>query len=254
MMQVRILPILLVAVTSLLLLKTAALVANGGLSMPAITPAVAQSQPAGEMAGEPETAQQGETAPNAQTEMAAQEAAMEEGGGNAQVQPQPIEVPQGRVVKPGEQSFGSRSAVLERLSQRSKELDRRAKQLDLQENLLKAAEKRIAAQLDELRVIKATIEKAHKQKEERKKAQLQGLVTMYESMKAKEAARIFNGLKLPVLIELVDQMNARKMAEILGKMDSDVAEKLTVELAQRGGSEAAAQPQQLPKIYGSDPG
>lgn len=253
MMPLRVLPMLLVAAGSLFLLKTAAMVVNGGLSLPAITPAVAQSEPAGGTMDKPQAQDSGQAVPPSGGEKPAVQAP-KQADGEAGGEPKQIPLSTGRVVKPGSDSFGSKSAVLERLSQRSQELDRRARELDLKENLLKAAEKRLAAQLDELRVIKATIEKAQEEKEGRKKAQLKGLVTMYETMKAKDAARIFNGLKLPVLIELVDQMDARKMAEILGAMDREAAEKLTVALAQRGTGEEAAAPPQLPKIHGSDPG
>ena len=60
-----------------------------------------------------------------------------------------------------------------------------------------------------------------------------GIVTMYENMKPKDAARIFDRLDLNILIEVSTAMNPRKMSAILAQMTPDTAERLTVELANR---------------------
>jgi flagellar motility protein MotE (MotC chaperone) len=57
---------------------------------------------------------------------------------------------------------------------------------------------------------------------------------MYESMKPKDAARVFDRLGLDVLVPVVQQMNPRKMSEVLAAMAPDRAEKLTVALATSG--------------------
>ena len=54
---------------------------------------------------------------------------------------------------------------------------------------------------------------------------------MYEAMKPKDAARVFDRLGLDVLVPVVQQMNPRKMSEVLAAMSPDRAEKLTVALA-----------------------
>jgi flagellar motility protein MotE (MotC chaperone) len=78
-----------------------------------------------------------------------------------------------------------------------------------------------------------------------------GLVTMYESMKPKDAARIFSQLSTSILVDLVEQMNARKMAEILANMEDDAAERLTLAIAARGQAKAEVEmPEILPKIVG----
>jgi flagellar motility protein MotE (MotC chaperone) len=77
------------------------------------------------------------------------------------------------------------------------------------------------------------------------------IVSMYENMKAKDAARIFDRLDMKILVEVSTQINPRKMSEILGQMSSDMAERLTVELANRASAQPkAAAPDQLPKIEG----
>lgn len=121
--------------------------------------------------------------------------------------------------------------VLESLLDRRKQLDEREKQLQLREKLLLAAEKRVEERIGELKTIEARIEASFGKQEEERKAQMQNVVSMYENMKPKRAARIFDKLEMSVLIDVVKQMKTRKMAPILANMDAKVAQRLTVELA-----------------------
>ncbi len=72
---------------------------------------------------------------------------------------------------------------------------------------------------------------------------------MYESMKPKDAAKVFDHLEMPVLIEIASQIAPRKMSDILGLMQTEAAERLTVELAHRAGDRSASA-SDLPKIEG----
>jgi flagellar motility protein MotE (MotC chaperone) len=71
---------------------------------------------------------------------------------------------------------------------------------------------------------------------------LKNVVIMYEAMKPKEAARVFDRLPLEVLLSVVTQMNARKMSEVLAMMTPENAEKLTVALARRAAGQDEAKP------------
>ena len=73
---------------------------------------------------------------------------------------------------------------------------------------------------------------------------------MYEGMKPKDAAKVFDRLEMPVLIEIASQIAPRKMSDILGLMSTEAAERLTVELARRAGSDQSASAADLPKIEG----
>src|SRR5262249_52199529 len=137
-------------------------------------------------------------------------------------------------------------ALLERLSERREELDARAKDLDMRENLLKAAEKRLETRINELKDLEARVNTALQTKTDGEAARFKNLVTMYESMKAKEAAKIFDRLDMRVLIEVATQINPRRMSDILALMTPEAAEKLTVELAIRAKDKAATA--ELPKI------
>jgi len=132
-------------------------------------------------------------------------------------------------------SAGER-AVLESLNQRRQELDARAREIDLRESLLKASEKKVEARLNELKEIEARINATAKKKDEAEAARFKSLVSMYENMKAKDAAKVFDRLDLPVLLEIAGQINPRRMSDILAQMSPQTAEKLTVEIAARSGA------------------
>jgi flagellar motility protein MotE (MotC chaperone) len=122
--------------------------------------------------------------------------------------------------------------LLERLAKRRQELDQQEQDLQTRENLLKAADKKLETRIQELKNLESNAPKAD-QAQEQAQAGLKNLVIMYEAMKPKDAARVFDKLSMPVLIPVVQAMNPRKMSEILAAMSPDVAGKLTVELAAR---------------------
>jgi flagellar motility protein MotE (MotC chaperone) len=144
----------------------------------------------------------------------------------------------------------SERAILERLQSRRQELEARAREIDIRESLLKAAEKRIEARVEELKAVESRISTANGQKSEADAARFKGIVTMYEAMKPKDAAKVFDRLEMPVLIEIASQIAPRRMSDILGQMSAEAAERLTVELARRAGADKSAAVADLPKIEG----
>jgi flagellar motility protein MotE (MotC chaperone) len=128
----------------------------------------------------------------------------------------------------------SEMAVLEGLASRRKDLDSRARELILRENLLKAAEKRVDARITELKLIEKRIEGELNQRDDYRNEQYGRLVKMYSGMKPKDAARIFNRLDMNVLTGLVAKMKPRIMSAILAAMAPAAAERLTLEIAHSG--------------------
>ncbi|WP_339614393.1 hypothetical protein [uncultured Parvibaculum sp.] len=125
----------------------------------------------------------------------------------------------------------SEIAVLESLSKRREELQRRAKALDMREQLVEATEKRLQDRVAELKQIQADIDKTIERKDKQSEERLASVVKMYESMKPKDAARIFERLDMGVLLDVVKRMSPRKVASVLSQMDPVAAQELTVELA-----------------------
>jgi flagellar motility protein MotE (MotC chaperone) len=144
-------------------------------------------------------------------------------------------------------------ALLERLQERRQELDARARELDMRESLLAAAEKKLEARTAEQKTNEGRAGAGGQRKDDGE-ARFKSVVTMYETMKPKEAAKIFDRLDLRVLMEVASQINPRRMSEILAQMNPEAAERLTVEMANRGGSERPLNPADLPKIEGKPGG
>jgi flagellar motility protein MotE (MotC chaperone) len=123
--------------------------------------------------------------------------------------------------------------LLQSLSQRREDLEQRAREIDEREVLLKAAEQRIDQKIGELEQLQQSIEGLLVQHDEQTEEQFQSLVKIYESMKPKDAARIFEELDMEVLLEVIERMKERKTAPILAQMNPQRAKTVTLELAQR---------------------
>ena len=152
--------------------------------------------------------------------------------------------PEQRIVSPSER------AILERLQERRKDLESRARELDMRESLIKAAEKRLEGRVSELKQVEERIKVATDRQDDATSARFKGLVSMYENMKAKDAARIFDRLDLKILTEVAGNINPRRMSDILANMSPEAAERLTVEFANRGNGPKTPVAADLPKIEG----
>ena len=106
------------------------------------------------------------------------------------------------------------------------------------------------SRVEELKAVETRIATATGQKAETDAARFKGIITMYEGMKPKDAAKVFDRLEMSVLLEIATQIAPRKMSDILGLMPADAAERLTVEMARRAGSDKSAAAAELPKIEG----
>lgn len=129
----------------------------------------------------------------------------------------------------------SERAVLLELRQRRQELERRDATVAARESVLTAAEQKIASRVEELRNLQnqlASLDAARQQKEE---ANWQSLVKLYETMKPRDAAAIFNDLTMSVLLPLIARMKETKAAPILAAMAPDKARDVTSQLAKSKG-------------------
>ena len=149
----------------------------------------------------------------------------------------------------------SEGALTERLGERRDSLDQRAKELDMRAALVEAAEKRLEERTAELKALEEKVTRLVDENKTAEQQQFVGLVAMYETMKPKDAATIFNQLDLPVLLGVSRAMNPRKMAPILARMDPMKAKALTDGLAAAETpaptTEAAAEDlTNLPQIVG----
>ena len=123
--------------------------------------------------------------------------------------------------------------VLQKLSDRRAALDRRAQEMSQQEVVLKAAEQRVDEKLAKLqsmeKEIGGLVDKQAQQGDER----LKGLVKIYETMKPREAARIFEELDTPTVLDVLGGMKEAKAAPILAALDPAKAKTVTAALIER---------------------
>jgi flagellar motility protein MotE (MotC chaperone) len=243
--NIRVLPVVVIAVCALAVLKVAGLVLDGGYVFdygPQPTkrswaqenlnfPGRDDSDITGATHGEPKEAKK-EDAPKPAA---------------------PETKPEGMVLRPDENQqtvSPSEKAILERLQTRRQELEARAREIDIRESLIKAAEQRVQSKTEEMKAIEQRISTVNGQKSEQDNARFKSIVTMYEGMKPKDAAKVFDRLEMSVLLEIASQIAPRKMSDILGLMSAEAAERLTVEMARRAGSDKSASVADLPKIEG----
>jgi flagellar motility protein MotE (MotC chaperone) len=123
--------------------------------------------------------------------------------------------------------------VLQKLSERRESLDARQRDLDLRENMLKAAEGRIDKKISEMKSLQANVESMLKQVDDQDDGKMKSLVKIYENMKPKDAARIFEQLDMPVLLGVLTRMKEQKVAPVMEAMDPSVAKTITDAIAMR---------------------
>ncbi len=145
--------------------------------------------------------------------------------------------------------------VLQRLRERRDALDKQTQELEMRENMLKAAEKKLDGRLDEMKGGAAGGPPSNAAKAAEDAKQMKSLVIIYETMKPKEAARVFDKLDMRVLIPMINAMNPRKVSDIVAAMSPEVAQKLTVALAtrtdgdqSRDGAGDGLPPGELPRV------
>lgn len=123
--------------------------------------------------------------------------------------------------------------VVEDMAARRAKLDTMEKDVRASEALLKAAEQELDRKYKELTRLKEEIEGLLKQQSEEEQTRVKSLVKVYEGMKPKDAARIFDTLDLDILIEVMSRMSERKMSPILAAMNAERARTVTIMLAQQ---------------------
>jgi flagellar motility protein MotE (MotC chaperone) len=122
-------------------------------------------------------------------------------------------------------------SLFQSLSRRRDEIEEWSKQVELKENMLGATEQRIKDKIVELKDLQMQLDKVLVLYNQHEDAKIRSLVKIYENMKPADAARIFDELDLPIMLEVVDKMSERKAAPILANMNPLKAKELTVELA-----------------------
>ncbi|GHB32366.1 hypothetical protein GCM10007094_21460 [Pseudovibrio japonicus] len=232
-MKLRLLPIVVFAGSALLVLKLLGFYLGGTFPMGAVRVADAQQS---------QTARAGEVASSD-----TQKTALPESLRTVQM----AQATDGVIESGVPTNSVSELAVLNSLGNRRDALNQREEDLELREQVLGAAEARLNERFQELKALEAKINSEAERQEEQAAEEIMDLVKIYESMKAKNAARIFNRLDLEIMLKVVKQMQPRKMADVLSEMDPEVAEQLTIALAAGKSRNVKTTSTILPKIQGN---
>jgi flagellar motility protein MotE (MotC chaperone) len=123
--------------------------------------------------------------------------------------------------------------ILEELGILKTEIQDKKQALDEREVLLQVTEKRVDEKISELQALKNQIETILGKLDQEQKEKILSLVKIYEAMKPKDAARIFDNLEMDVLIEVADHMKEARLAPIMAKMNDGKAKSLTRLMAER---------------------
>lgn len=121
--------------------------------------------------------------------------------------------------------------VLQDLSHRRKELDKEQETLDMREDVLKATESKLDQKVQELKSLQSQVSELMKGYSAQENAKFQSLVKIYENMKPREAAKIFDELDMPMLIQIVTRMKEVRVAPIIAAMSPSKAKELSIELS-----------------------
>ena len=127
----------------------------------------------------------------------------------------------------------SEMELLKELSKRRETLDKEKADLNVREQVLKATENKIDKKVSELKTLQTQLEELMKQYEQKENSKILSLVKIYEAMKPKDAAKIFNELEMPVLLKVVSNMKEIKVAPVIASMDPVKARELSIELSKQ---------------------
>lgn len=144
----------------------------------------------------------------------------------------PSEGEQAAAAKGPQSRLGS--AIQREMSQHNASANERARALDLREQVLKASEKRLEANLQAQSQPQAggNPSQSTPGKEKADAAnELDQLARIYQSMKAKQAAAVFEQLDIDVQIAVARKMRERSTAQILAAMTPAGAARLSMALA-----------------------
>jgi flagellar motility protein MotE (MotC chaperone) len=130
--------------------------------------------------------------------------------------------------------------ILQSLGSRRQAIEERASELDTKQELVAAAERRIDQRVAELQQLENRIKTLLGQVDDEEAKQMAGLVDVYQRMRAKDAAAVFDGLDDEVLLEVAKRMKEQNLAEIMGKMQPERARALTQMLAKRAQIDRSA--------------
>lgn len=156
---------------------------------------------------------------------------------------------------PAPMSDAERNLLLD-LRHRRELLDAREHALGQRDAVMQAAQSKLATKVGELNVLQSKLEALEAARQSHDSANWTSLVHIYETMKPRDAATIFDALDMQVLLGVLDRMAERKAAPILAAMQPErarLATQMLAELRTRAVTPAGETPAALPSGLQSGP-
>ncbi len=125
----------------------------------------------------------------------------------------------------------SEKKLLQELRQRRKEIEQYNDEMPADKLALESVKQYIDKRLSLLENLQNKLKPQLKNSNKSEEQKIQRLVKVYENMKPKEAAKIFNDLQIGILIEMSLNMKESKLALILAEMKPEKVRELTSILA-----------------------
>ena len=125
----------------------------------------------------------------------------------------------------------SEKKLLQELRQRRKEIEQYNDEMPADKLALESVKQYIDKRLNLLENLQNKLKPQLKNSNKSEEQKIQRLVKVYENMKPKEAAKIFNDLQIGILIEMSLNMKESKLALILADMKPEKVRELTSILA-----------------------
>lgn len=144
---------------------------------------------------------------------------------------------------PGEGRFGA--GIRQQLSERDRAAAARARQLDLREQAAQAAARKIGGPADPTAAA-APPPVAPAEPEQSEGERLDDLARIYQAMKPKAAAPIFEQLTLEVQVKVAGRMRERSAAAMMAAMNPKAAATLSMAIAKRQTSYTVLTPRGSP--------
>lgn len=133
----------------------------------------------------------------------------------------------------GPMSVAAIEALALELSRREASLEQRERSIMVREAAVTVVEQRLRDQLAQLDNLKSEAAGLIKQIAEEDRARIAQLSRVYETMKPKNAAAIFEQMSLKLLLPIIEGMREAKVSAIVAAMSPDKARQLTAELSRK---------------------
>ncbi len=121
--------------------------------------------------------------------------------------------------------------MLKNLRNRRLTIKAQEEELRIDMAMMNLVKKSIDEKMHNLEKLQESAKNAMLQYETKQNANITALVKIYENMKPKDAAKIFDTLQIGVLLDVSSRMQEQKLAQILGQMSPEQAKNLTIAMA-----------------------